>query len=230
MADRGGAVTASQRSFPGDLADMEAWIRANAVPGQRILEIGCGDAALLERLADDFDVVGVDPAAEQSASVRRQKFEDLDERPFDLVFASVSMHHLSDPAEAVTALRRLTKPAAIMLIREFDRIAMDHRPTLEWWFDRRTKFTNAAADDEPMPATLEDFLVVWREDMEHHVLPWEQVRGMFIAAGFETVAEEPAASLFRWGLSEAHREEEERLAGEGTIRLVGRRWVGRRTS
>lgn len=60
----------SQERYALDLADMEAWIRAHARPGQRILEIGCGDGALVRRLANDFDVLGVDPEGQKSSVVR----------------------------------------------------------------------------------------------------------------------------------------------------------------
>ncbi len=219
----------SQERYPLDLADMEAWIRAHAAHGQRVLEIGCGDGALVRRLADDFDVVGVDPQAEPSRSVRAQRFEDLDEAPFDLVFASVSLHHLDDPAAACAALQRLTAPDTTMLVREFDRLTMDHEPTLRWWFEHRQACEHEADPDEtPLPATLEAFLPEWHSMMKQHVTPWPEVRELLHSSGFETVGEEPTAYLFRWGIGEDVRPEEERLAAAGTINLVGRRWTGRR--
>src|SRR5258705_8510748 len=114
----------SEERYADDLADMEGWIRANAGPGQRILEIGCGDGALVRRLANDFDVLGVDPEGQKSSVVRAQRFEDLDEEAFHVVFASVSLHHLEDPALARDSFRRLTAPGTKMLVREFDRLAM----------------------------------------------------------------------------------------------------------
>ncbi len=219
----------SQERYPADLADMEAWIRAHAAPGQRVLEIGCGDGALVRRLTDDFDVVGVDPEAEPSEVVRAMRFEDLDEAPFHLVFASVSLHHLDDPAATSAALRRVTTVATTMLVREFDRLAMDHEPTLRWWFEhRQAREHEADPDDTPLPATLEAFLPEWQSMMKQHVTPWPEVRELLHSNGFETVGEEPTAYLFRWGIGEDVRAEEERLAAAGTINLVGRRWTGRR--
>lgn len=219
----------SQDRYPLDLADMEAWIRAHAVPGQRVLEIGCGDGALVRRLAIDFDVVGVDPAAEPSEVVRAQRFEDLDEEPFHVVFASVSLHHLEDPTATGAALRRLTRPDTTVLVREFDRLAVDHEPTLRWWFEHRKRREHEVdPDDPPLPATFGAFVPEWRSMMEQHVTPWPEVRDLLHSSGFETVREEPMAYLFRWGIGEDVRDEEERLAAAGTINLVGRRWVGRR--
>jgi ubiquinone/menaquinone biosynthesis C-methylase UbiE len=221
----------SQEQYPLDLDDMEQWIRSHASPGQRVLEIGCGDGALVHRLADDFDVLGVDPEAEPLGAVRTTPFEELDESPFDVVFASVSLHHLEDRTLAGAALRRLTKPGSVMLVREFDRLEMVHEPTLRWWFEHRKSRENMIdIDDQPLPATLEEFIPQVREMFEHHVTPWPEVRAMLTSSGFETVAEEPMAYLFRWGLGEDLRAEEERLAAAGTIKLVGRKWIGRRPS
>src|SRR5258706_8323298 len=220
----------SQERYALDLADMEAWIRAHARPGQRILEIGCGDGALVRRLANDFDVLGVDPEGQKSSVVRAQRFEDLDAEPFHLVFASVSLHHLDDPALARDALRRLTAPGTKMLVRELDRLTMDHEPTLRWWFEHRKAREHAPDNEEaPLPDSFETFVPEWRSMMEHHVRPWPDVRALLYSSGFQTVREEPMAYLYRWGIGEDVRAEEERLAAAGTINLVGRRWTGRRS-
>jgi ubiquinone/menaquinone biosynthesis C-methylase UbiE len=219
----------SQERYALDLADMEAWIRAHARAGQRILEIGCGDGALVRRLANDFDVLGVDPEGQTSSVVRAQRFEDLDEEPFHVVFASVSLHHLEDPALARDSLRRLTAPGTNVLVREFDRLAMDHEPTLRWWFDHRKAREQEPDNEEaPLPDSFETFVPEWRSMMEHHVMPWPDVLTLLHSSGFETKREEPVAYLFRWGIGEDVRAEEERLAAAGSINLVGRRWTGRR--
>jgi ubiquinone/menaquinone biosynthesis C-methylase UbiE len=221
----------SQERYALDLADMEAWIRAHAQPGQRILEIGCGDGALVRRLANDFHVLGVDPEGQPSNVVRAQRFEDLDEQPFHVVFASVSLHHLNDPALARSALERLTAPGTIMLVRELDRLTMEHEPTLRWWFEHRKACEHEPdAEESPLPDSFATFVPEWRSMMEHHVRPWPDVRALLRSSGFETVREEPMAYLFRWGLGEDVRAEEERLAAAGTINLVGRRWTGRRSN
>jgi ubiquinone/menaquinone biosynthesis C-methylase UbiE len=223
-------VIRSQERYALDLGDMEAWVRTHARPAQRILEIGCGDGALVRRLANDFDVLGVDPEAEKSSIVRVQRFEELDEEPFHVVFASVSLHHLDDPALAREALRRLTAPGTTMLVREFDRLTMDHEPTLRWWFEHRKAREDASDTEEPpLPDSFETFVPEWRSMMEHHVRPWPEVRDLLHWSGFETVREVPMAYLYRWGIGEDVRAEEERLAAAGTINLVGRRWTGRRS-
>jgi ubiquinone/menaquinone biosynthesis C-methylase UbiE len=219
----------SQLKYPLDLDDMERWIRSHAVPGQRVLEIGCGDGVLVERLANDFDVLGIDPVASPSSVVRSQPFEELDEEPFDVIFAGVSLHHLADIGDAEKALRRLSKPGTTLLVREFDRIDLDHEPTLRWWYEHRRSQPDDP-EEHPLPTTFEAFTTEWWEMMQHHVTSWLDVREMLLAAGFATIAEEPMAYLFRWGLGEDLRAEEERLAAAGTIHLVGRRWTGQKPS
>jgi ubiquinone/menaquinone biosynthesis C-methylase UbiE len=217
--------------YPIDLGEMEAWVRAHARPGHRVLEIGCGDGALVRRLRADFDIVGVDPNASAEPSVLAMPFEQLEADPFDVVFASVSLHHLADRTAAVAALRRLTRPGTVMLVREFDRVLNDHEPTLRWWYDhRQLEDPDEHSGIHPLPDTFEAFVPHWRHMMQHHVSTWAEVLDMLVASDFETVSDERAAYLFRWGLNEGLRAEEERLASEGTINLIGHHWVGRLAS
>jgi SAM-dependent methyltransferase len=79
-------------------------------PGDRILDAGCGPAAILETLPDDISYVGFDPSAAyiESASSRwgtRGRFfvasagdplpPDAD-GPYDIVLAVGLLHHLDD--------------------------------------------------------------------------------------------------------------------------------------
>lgn len=214
-------VMTDQRKYPHDLAAMVAWIRSHAPPGARVLEIGCGDGALVDVLASEFDVVGVDPNASASERIVAGSFEALDETPFDLVFASVSLHHLHDEEAAVDALRRLTRPGTMMLVREFDRECQDHVATLQWWYDRK----RAMGAELP---NFDDFAGNWREQMRRHVWPWAKVKSMLERAGFRTIEEVETPYMFRWELEETDRADEERAAAEGRIRLVGRQWTGQR--
>lgn len=224
-------MSRSQEMYPNDLAEMEAWIRSYARPGDRVLEIGCGDGALVRRLMADYDVTGVDPNASPEPAVLSLAFEELEAAPFDVVFASVSLHHLADLTAAAAALRRLTQPGTMMLVREFDRVLNDHEPTLHWWFThRQLEDPEEHSGHQPLPDTFEAFVPHWRHWMQHHVSTWAEVLDMLRAADFETVSDVRAPYLFRWGLNENLRAEEERLAADGTINLIGHHWTGRRAS
>jgi ubiquinone/menaquinone biosynthesis C-methylase UbiE len=221
-----------QHRYPDDLAEMARWVESHAAAGDRVLEIGCGDGALTELLARrGLQVLGVDPAAPSAAHLWAGSIDDLDAAPFDLVVASVSLHHLPDPDVTVATLRRLTSKGTTILVREFDRVLLDHEPTLRWWFHQRWAMlaVDPPADDEhPMAAAFDDFVAEWREHMTRHVLPWSEVAGVLGRAGCETVSQRATSYLYRWGLAEAVRPLEERLIATGALRAVGIRWEGRR--
>ena len=92
----------------------------NPQPGERILDVGCGDGALTERLvAAGANVVGVDSSADM---VRAAKDRGLDARlvdgytlefdsEFDAVFSNAAMHWMKrDPDAVVAGVYRALKP------------------------------------------------------------------------------------------------------------------------
>jgi SAM-dependent methyltransferase len=213
-----------QNEFPDDLDDMVAWVESRTVAGDRILEIGTGDGAIVDRLAPRYDVLGVDPGAEVRPRVLATSFEDLDAEPFATVFASVSLHHLHDLDAGAAALRRLTRPGSVLLVREFDRTRLEeHEPTLRWWWHQRAARVIA---DGGTPDDYDQFVEHWRRHMAEHVHPWAPVEAMLRAAEFEPTEVHDVAYLFRWGLTEDVRPIEERLVESGGIRAVGIRWAG----
>jgi ubiquinone/menaquinone biosynthesis C-methylase UbiE len=225
-------VNRNQQQFPLDLNEMEAWVTSHLQPGQRVLEIGCGDGALIERLGADADAgfvaVGADPNGTPSDIVRAQTFETLDEAPFDVIFASMSLHHLADRTASVAALRRMSRIGTMLLVREFDWADIDE-VTNRWWFDHyKQRQQPDGGDGHQVPDTFEEYEARWRMQMEHHIMTWEQVKSVFDDADFETVSETKSASLFTHALGEDLKAEEEALAAEGKIKLIGRRWEGRR--
>jgi hypothetical protein len=125
----------------------------------------------------------------------------------------------------------LTKPGTVFLVREFDRVLVDDEPTLRWWYHQRLAHEAACGlgpDERHVGDSYAEFVATWREEMEHHVLPWSTVRETLQRAGFTTESEERTAYLYRWGLSEPVRAVEEDLAAKGYINRVGVRWTGRR--
>ncbi|HVH07440.1 MAG TPA: class I SAM-dependent methyltransferase [Myxococcota bacterium] len=88
-------------------------------PGERILDLGCGDGWLTERLAAlGCEVVGVDGSAEQVAAARARgvdarvaRAEALPfESEFDAVFSNAVLHWVKDAAGAIAAVRRALRP------------------------------------------------------------------------------------------------------------------------
>jgi SAM-dependent methyltransferase len=88
-------------------------------PGERILDLGCGDGALTEKLAAcGCQVVGVDGSAEQIAGARRR---GLDARvmngealefdgEFDAVFSNAALHWMKRADAVLDGVRRALKP------------------------------------------------------------------------------------------------------------------------
>lgn len=88
-------------------------------PGERILDIGCGDGALTAKLAEaGCRVVGVDASAEQVAAARARGLDarvmnaaELDfEAEFDAVFSNACLHWIKAADAVVAGVRRALKP------------------------------------------------------------------------------------------------------------------------
>jgi SAM-dependent methyltransferase len=87
--------------------------------GERILDLGCGDGFLTERLAAlGCEVVGVDSSPEQVAAAQRRGLEAHVARAealpfvaeFDAVFSNAVLHWVKDAAGAIAAVRRALRP------------------------------------------------------------------------------------------------------------------------
>jgi SAM-dependent methyltransferase len=218
-----------QTNYPADLADMTGWIASCVPAGGRVLEIGCGDGSFVHALAPGIDIIGVDPSTEPSERTHAVAFESFEAEPFDVVFASVSLHHLHHVGEAAAALARLTKPGSVVLVREFDKDLINDEKTLRWWFHQRHAKDAVDSDGkDPLPLDFDEFLAMRHEQMQH-VHPWSAVESMLHSAGIERTAVAPMPYLFRWSLSEDVRPIEERLIAAGSIKQVGIRWSGRRS-
>lgn len=128
-------------------------------PGERILDLGCGDGALTETLkAAGADVVGVDAseamieaARDRGLNVQVRNGERLDFDPsFDAVFSNAALHWMLDPDAVIQGVSRALKPggrfvgefgghgnvAAIVvaLYAVFERRGIDARAADPWYF------------------------------------------------------------------------------------------------
>lgn len=91
------------------------------LPGERILDLGCGDGTLTQKLvATGADVVGVDSSAEMVAAARQRGLDArvMDatklsfDQEFDAVFSNAVLHWIKDDPDAaiVSAYRALRRP------------------------------------------------------------------------------------------------------------------------
>ena len=88
-------------------------------PGERILDLGCGDGALTAKLVDmGCSVVGVDSSAEQIEAAKElgldahvmDGHELTFENEFDAVFSNAALHWMGHPDEVIAGVRRALKP------------------------------------------------------------------------------------------------------------------------
>jgi SAM-dependent methyltransferase len=88
-------------------------------PGERILDLGCGDGFLTLRIAESGATVrGFDASPELAAAARQRGLTvdlgDAHELPyaneFDAVFSNAALHWMSRPGEVVAGVHRALKP------------------------------------------------------------------------------------------------------------------------
>jgi trans-aconitate methyltransferase len=93
--------------------------RLAPVPGERILDLGCGDGSLTERLAaTGADVVGVDSSPDMIAAARARGIDAhvqdattlAFEAAFDGVFSNAVLHWIADADAVLTGVCRALKP------------------------------------------------------------------------------------------------------------------------
>lgn len=128
-------------------------------PGERILDIGCGDGALTEKIAAlGVDVVGIDGSADQVAAARARGLDArvldgqaLDfEAEFHAVFSNAALHWMLEPDRVVAGVRQALKVGGrfvaemgghgnVALVTEalvaaLDRRGVDGRAAVPWYF------------------------------------------------------------------------------------------------
>ena len=129
------------------------------LPGERILDLGCGDGALTEKLAaSGAEVLGIDFSAEQIAGAKARGLdaqvgsgEELDfDGAFDAVFSNAALHWMLRPDAVIAGVWRALKPGGrfvaemggagnVQAIREalvaaLERRGRDGEAAVPWYF------------------------------------------------------------------------------------------------
>jgi SAM-dependent methyltransferase len=104
----------------------------------RVVELGCGGHGgfVPMLLAEGFDAVGVDPAAPEEPRYLRAEFEHADlPAAQDAIVASLSLHHVVDPAAAIDRIAALLAPGGTVVVLEWASERFDEA-TAHWCFER----------------------------------------------------------------------------------------------
>ena len=168
-------------------------------PRSRVLDVGCGDGGLVERLAaHGLDAVGVDPNAPASPRLIRERVEDASSiGRFDAVCSVMALHH-SDLERVVEATGRLLRPGGRLFVSEFSWEGYDERAAA--WVAAHGGST-----------TVED----WR--VEHGDLHTGAVVQAALAEGFDTLSLTDRPYLARMVAEPTLEREEQRLMDEGAL-------------
>lgn len=131
-------------AFPTRTAYLDAGIGyLNARRPGRVLDIGCGSGALLEKLRElgwqvegiDFDPIVVQPALAKGLSVhvgtlQEQRFED---ETFDAVVMIHVIEHVHDPIELLREVRRILKSGGKLVMLTPNINSIGHKIYREHW-------------------------------------------------------------------------------------------------
>lgn len=88
-------------------------------PGERILDLGCGDGALTIRLLErGCEVIGIDASADMVAAARERGINALVgdahaleyDGEFDAIFSNAALHWMDEPQQVIHSVRRALKP------------------------------------------------------------------------------------------------------------------------
>ena len=151
-------------------------------PGERILDLGCGDGALTEKLAAlGCQVVGVDSSPAQAAAAQARGLDarviDAQHLPFeaefDAVFSNAALHWMRQPEAVITGVWRALEPGGrfvgelggagnIALVLEalaavLARRSVDLQPISPWYFPDENEYRSKLEQAGFVVTSIEQF-------------------------------------------------------------------------
>jgi SAM-dependent methyltransferase len=188
----------------------DALVLGVLAPGDRVLDVGCGDGKLVEHfVARGLDAFGVDPRAPRHPRLMQKRAEEVGPvGPFDAVCAVMSLHH-AQLEPVLRTIGRLLRPDGRLFADEFVWEAYDERAA-SWVAAHSRSDTDNSVEG-------------WR--IEHRDLHTGERLRASLAATFalQSVTDRPYLARM---LDAPELEREERaLIAEGSLPALGRWYV-----
>ncbi len=180
-----------------------AYLLPSLLPGQRLLDVGCGPGTVTIDLASRVapgEVVGLDRSevvvemareAARAAGAANVTFQagDVNALPyeddaFDVVHAHQVLQHLTDPVAALREMRRVTRPGGIVAVRDADYSAMTWYPPSDGLDEWRALYQEVAEANRV------------QSDAGRMLLSW------VLEAGFEPAGVAPGAGVWCYATPE----------------------------
>jgi SAM-dependent methyltransferase len=210
-------------------------------PPLRVLDAGSGRGRLagaMRRRGYDVTAIDADPdvvadARAEGGAVVQADITRYDDRPFDALLFSLSLHHVHGLVEAVDQARALVKPGGLLVLDEFAWDRAD-RATAAWFYDTAELLTGAGVLSREPDTGAEDPLVRWVR-RHHDEDPMHPGRAMIdaVADRFELRETRSVPYLYRylggWLTDDADgarlfatvRDVERRRVADGGLAAVG---------
>ena len=144
---------------------------ARIVPGNRVLDVGCGPGALTADLVERLgaqSVAAVDPS-EPFVAAARERHPDVDvrragvealpypDRSFDATLAQLVVHFMTDPVAGLREMARVTRPAGVVAACVWDH-AGGRSPLAPFW-EAAHELDLSTEDESGLPGAREGHLV-----------------------------------------------------------------------
>lgn len=138
-------------------------------PPARVLDVGCGSGELAVAMGErGYEVTAIDSdphvvqlAGRRGLAVIAADIADYDDRPFDALLFSLSLHHIEHLDQALTRARALLNAGGVLIADEFAWERAD-RATAAWFYDTADELSDAGLlPSYQRPGVIEDPLRRW---------------------------------------------------------------------